>query len=92
YKPLAKPVQVQVGDGKYVEAVGKGDLKVGKLRMRGSYHVPLLAHNLLSVRRVARNGWSWTFADDTSTLRGPDGKVHLHAPIRDGLYTVRDTP
>jgi hypothetical protein len=43
YKPLIKPIEVEVGDGKHIEAIGKGVLTVGPLKIAGAYYTPRMA-------------------------------------------------
>jgi hypothetical protein len=80
---LKEPVRIEIGDGKQVTASERGDLRIGRIVLKDALHVPDLAFNLISVRRIAKNkGWNWRFTDRTGQLFGPDGKAHLEANIR----------
>jgi hypothetical protein len=91
YRLLPQPRPVQIADGKYIEAIAKGDIRIGRLLIVGAHHVPAMAHNLLSVKRILKNkGWRYNFLGDTAELVGPDGVVHVKAKaIGPELYTVR---
>lgn len=89
---LAQPIHIELGDGKRVTASEKGDLRIGRIVLKDALHVPDLAYNLISVRRVVRNkGWTWRFTDQAGHLIGPDGKTRLEAGVNGSLYTVRTT-
>lgn len=70
-------IQVQLGDGKRVQAEGKGvitvKLKSGDERqIHDVLYIPGLAHNLLSIGQLVQKGYSITFLNNFCEVRDLD--------------------
>jgi len=81
--PLSPPERVIIGDGRSIDAVGIGRIKlkvhVGNSEykdtiLRDVYYVPELHANLLSVPRLTKQGLGVTFDENTCTILA-NGKV-----------------
>ena len=81
---LSEPVDVMLGDGKILNAVGSGVVTVhtnlahGKqqeCKLHNVLFVPNLSYNLLSVLKVAEAGKSVTFSETTCNISHSDGEI-----------------
>ena len=66
-------VQVQLGDGKYVQTAGKGTIIVktksdNEKQISDVLYIPGLAHNLLSIGQLAHKGYLVTFHGNTCEI------------------------
>jgi hypothetical protein len=94
--PLAKPVAIQVGNGKVVYATHTGTLAFRRVKYDNSYYVPEMSHNLLAVSRLgpAELGAKWTFSAKLAELKDKSGRVLMKArrSMSGGLWQIDDTP
>ena len=89
-----QPQKVKVGDGKYVEALGEGTVKlkvrigskVKKRRLKKVLFVPSLAYNLLSVGKATAAYLNVSFSDDKCTISNKDKKTIAIANKIGNLY------
>ena len=84
YQPFSVPERVSLGDGRVVEAVGVGTIRLNMLlkvsnaktaTMYNVLHVSQLACNLFSVRAAAKKGNTVKFDNLNCWITGPNGKL-----------------
>ena len=85
-------VVVRVGDGRTLTAVGRGTARIRVtgdklLVLRDALLVPALAHDLISVAALARDGATVVFGSGGCTMRQGERVMHL-ARAEGGLYRV----
>ena len=97
YNELSNPVSVQVGDGKTVRGIGKGnvwlDLKLPysgpkKCILQDVYYVPDLAYNLVSVSQLAEKGKDTIFRAKYCTIKDKKNKLLGVGTLHDKLYIL----
>ena len=101
YCEFATPEKVGVGDGRVVEAVGMGNIrlnmsfKVSQSKQATMYnvlHVPKLACNLFSVRAAASKGDIVKFGRTRCWIRRRDGKLLGMGSLANKLYQLDCEP
>ena len=98
YQPLAKPLNVLLGDGRSLQAMGQGsimlmmdlpDNKINKCTLHDVLLVPELAFNLFSVISASRKGKVTTFSETQCEIRDGNSKL-VATGYRDGsLYYLK---
>ena len=92
------PQRVSLGDGRVVEAVGVGTIrlnmffKVSNAKRGTTYnvlHVPQLARNLFSVRAAAKKGNTVKFDNLKCCISGPNGKLKGMGHAYGKLYQLK---
>ncbi len=98
---LSEPVDVMLGDGKILNAVGSGVVTVhtnlanGKqqeCKLHNVLFVPNLSYNLLSVSKVAEAGKSVSFEETTCNISRSDGEIIAIAKKVGCLYYLDIQP
>lgn len=98
YSVLEKHVPVALGDGKKLEAIGKGVIRIKvqgrsakstKLALHDVLHVPGLSYNLISVSKAAEYGKTVVFKDQRCKITDSHGNTLACADRVGGLYRVR---
>ena len=98
YAELEKPVQVSLGDGRKLEALGKGVVtvraksstkKCKKLKLHDVLLVPGLSYNLMSVSKAAEYGKTAVFSESKCDIRDSDGNVVALADRVGCLYRMQ---
>ena len=84
FQPLKKPMEVTLGDGRTLEATGRGVVSL-KLKLPDSLprrcnlqdvlHVPALSYNLLSVAKAAEKGKVTEFNDNGCQITVSGGRL-----------------
>ena len=101
YREFATPEKVGVGDGRVVEAVGIGNVRLNMLfkaseskraTMNSVLYVPKLACNLFSVRAAASKGNVVKFGPTKCWIRRRDGKLLGMGSVTDKLYQLDCEP
>ena len=94
YKELSGST-VKLGDGRTVEAMGEGTVKVsvyrGKLHtlsMKNVLHVPELSCNLMSVRQITDRRFHITFKNDRCQIKSVGGVIVGSGIKRGNLYVM----
>jgi len=96
-RPLKEPTRVKLGDGRYIQAVSRGDLhscinidgKALELFFPNVLHVPKLGQNLLSAHLILKNGYSITGNSHGFIIRSDyDQKPLLIGRSKGSLYFV----
>ena len=93
-KPLEKPEMVEVGDGKFVEAEGKGSVKLSvnaghstkSCKLHDVLYIPDLSFNLFSVSKATEKGKSAEFTKKSCRFRDNEGSVVAIANKVGNLY------
>ena len=89
---------VALGDGKKLEAIGKGVIRLKvqgrsakstKLSLHDVLHVPGLSYNLISVSKAAEYGKTVVFKDQRCKITDSHGNTVACADRVGGLYRVR---
>ena len=97
YKMFDKPEKVHLGDGRVVEAVGVGNIrlkmvfKVSRSKsatMYGVLHVPKLACNLFSVRAATKRGNQIKFGQEKCWIRDRNGQLYGMGTLVGKLYQL----
>ena len=96
YIRLDIPEKVVVGDGRTVNAIGKGNVHVnmlieGKVKrsvMYGVLYVPDLTCNLFSVRAATQKGNEVTFSDSECHIRDQDDKLCGIGSLDNKMYVL----
>ena len=99
FENLEKPVDIILGDGHALNAVGRGTviltLKSGELERRCKLHdilyVPKFSYNLLSVSKAVERGISFTFNDQACIIRDTKQRFVVAATKVGSLYHARGT-
>ena len=95
FRRFDKPQQVALGDGRELEAVGRGTVyltmnlpkgKTCRRKVRDVLYVPRLSYNLLSVSQVADAGKTTEFDDVHCRIIGEGGKLLAMATKIGSLY------
>ena len=95
FRRFDKPKQVALGDGRELEAVGRGTVyltmnppkgKTCQRKLRDVLYVPRLSYNLLSVSKVADAGKTTEFDDVHCRITGEGGKLLAMATKVGSLY------
>lgn len=98
YRSFSTPEKVSLGDGRVVEAVGVGTIRLNMLFkvsnskravMYDVLHVPKLACNLFSVRAAAKRGNTIKFCQSRCWIRGPKGTLEGMGSLAGKLYHLR---
>lgn len=101
YRKFDKPEKVGLGDGRTVEAVGIGNIRLkmkyktsppNKARLSQVLHVPQLACNLFSVRAAVSNGNTVKFGDSRCWIRAQNGKLCGMGTLTEKLYALDCEP
>ena len=88
---------VKLGDGRTVEAMGEGTVKVSvycddgnlhTLSMKNVFHVPELSCNLMSVRQITDRGFLITFKNDRCQIKSVGGVIVGGGIKRGNLYIM----
>ena len=94
-KPLEEPMEVTLGDGHTLQAVGRGvvSLKMKlpsgvtrKCNVQDVLYVPALSYNLLSVSQAAERGKVTGFNDSGCQISGSHGRLIAKATRVGSLY------
>ena len=89
---------VRLADNKLAEVkgIGKGAIKcivkkdkVSQINIDDVLYVPKLASNLLSVRRLTKDGYRLIFEDDDCLITANNGEVRAIASLSPELYKVK---
>ena len=95
YVKLEKPINVSVGDGRVLNAIGKGDIHLqfwlpsGELKsskLNKVLHVPDMSKNLISVSMAALNGKSTIFDDKECKFFNNKKECVAYATKKGNLY------
>lgn len=94
YEMLKKPLEVSLGDGYMLEAMGTGVVslmlelpdKQLQCNLYNVLHVPKLTYNLLSVSKMTDNGKHITFSDDEGHVYNEEEKLIAIATKKGNLY------
>lgn len=98
YRAFSTPEKVGLGDGRTVEAVGVGTVRVNmlfkvsnskKAVMYDVLHVPKLACNLFSVRAAAKKGNTVKFNQVRCWIKGPKGSLQGMGSLTGKLYQLK---
>ena len=98
YRELSTPQPVRLGDGRKVNAVGKGTVKFKVMSssdneviftLTDALHVPEMSCNLLSVRSVTDKGYKMSFHDNKCSIEGKDEKVIAEAQKKGNLLQLQ---
>ena len=98
YKVFSTPEKVALGDGRVVEAVGVGTVRLTMLFkvsnsknavMYDVLHVPKLSCNLFSVRAAAKRGNTVKFCQSRCWIRGPKGSLQGMGLLSGKLYQLK---
>ena len=98
YRSFSTPEKVSLGDGRVVEAVGVGNVRLNILfkvsnRKRATMydvlHVPKLACNLFSVRAAVKRGNTVKFGQSRCWIRGPKGSLDGMGFLNGKLYHLK---
>ena len=101
YQEFAKPEKVGLGDGRMVEAVGVGNVRLKMLFkvsepkravMYNVLYVPKLACNLFSVRAAASKGNTIKLGHSKCWIRDRNGKLHGTGSLVDKMYQLDCQP
>ncbi|XP_021279444.1 uncharacterized protein LOC110413046 [Herrania umbratica] len=95
---ISLPERVKIGNGMYLNAVGRGT--VGRQTPSGQRYVddvllvPDIAQNLLSVGQMMEKHYTLMFKDSFCTIYDPSGDLLMNVPIRNRCSHVNlnDTP
>ena len=94
-KPLKKPMEVTLGDGHALQAVGRGVVSLmmklpsgvtRKCIVQDVLYVPALSYNLLSVSQTAERGKVTEFNGSGCQISGSDGRLITKATRVGSLY------
>ncbi|KAL7372232.1 hypothetical protein ABVT39_012552 [Epinephelus coioides] len=98
YQHFSEPQSVKLGDGRVVDALGLGNIKlrmtfkvsdVKTVTMYDVLYVPKLSENLFSVGAGTRKGNTVQFKESHCYIRGKDGSLQGMGTQRsDGLYQL----
>ena len=97
YKVFDKPEKVHLGDGREVEAVGAGNIRLEmKFRVSPSkaatmydvLYVPKLACNLFSVRAATKRGNHVKFGQERCWIRDSSGQLYGMGTLVEKLYQL----
>lgn len=95
YRRLPKPERVTLGDGRVLEAISRGTVrlsmrlpggKVKKCMLQEVLHVPDLSYNLVSVSKVSEMGKVTEFNESGCRIRNSGGEVVAMATRCGSLY------
>ena len=98
YRSFSTPEKVGLGDGRVVDAVGVGTIRLNMLFkvsnskravMYDVLHVPKLTCNLFSVRATAKRGYSVKFGQSRCWIRGPKGALEGMGSLAGKLYHLK---
>ena len=98
YRSFSTPEKVGLGDGRVVDAVGVGTIRLNMLFkvsnskravMYDVLHVPKLTCNLFSVRAAAKRGNSVKFGQSRCWIRGPKGALEGMGSLAGKLYHLK---
>lgn len=94
YRPFSSSELIKLGDGRTVEALGCGKVKIkvelghGKHKVTGMndvLYVPKLACNLFSVRSVTQNGYIVQFGHTCCWIKDSAGKLIAKGRLSNGM-------
>lgn len=96
YEKLSTPEKVSVGDGRILDAIGHGTVKVElthkrtrkQIRFEHVLHVPDLAVNLFSVRAVTDKGYIVQFGKRRCWVKDGKGYVKAMGALVDRMYLM----
>ena len=97
YKTLSTPEKITIGDGRTVNAIGKGNIRVDMLVdkeeqrsiLYGVLHVPDLACSLFSVRAAAQKNKVVSFSDTSCTITDAEsGVVYAKGSMINNMYIL----
>ena len=95
FQPLKKPMEVTLGDGRTLEATGRGvvslkmklpDSLPRRCNLQDVLHVPALSYNLLSVAKAAEKGKVTEFNDNGCQITVSGGRLVAKATRVGSLY------
>ena len=98
YRSFTTPEEVALGDGRVIEAVGVGNIRLKmlfkvnntkKAVMYDVLHVPKLACNLFSVRAAAKKGNTIKFGQSRCWIRGSKGTLQGMGSLAGKLYHLK---
>ena len=98
YQLFSIPEKVALDDGRVVEAVGVGTIRLNMLFkvsnskssvMHDVLHVPKLSCNLFSVRAAAKGGNTVKFDQSKCWIRGPKGTLQGMGSLSGKLYQLK---
>ena len=98
YRSFSTPEKVALGDGRVVEAVGIGSIRLNMLFevsdskravIYDVLHVPRLSCNLFSVRAAAKRGNTVKFGQSRCWIRGPKGTLQGMGFVAGKLYHLK---
>ena len=97
YVELDQNIKIQIGDGKYLDAIGKGNINVNfksngnritSCTLKNVLYVPSLRHNLISVSQITAKGNNTLFVDDKCLIVDKNNNVIACATKIGNLYTL----
>ena len=97
YKAFDKPEKVHLGDGRVVEAVGVGNVRLKMMfrvslpkpaTMHDVLYVPKLACNLFSVRAATKRGNQVRFGQQRCWIRDTSGQLYGMGTLVERLYQL----
>ena len=98
YRELSTPQPVKLGDGRKVNAMGKGTIKLKVMSssdrevtftLTETLHVPDMSCNLLSVRSITDKGYRMSFHEDRCSIESRDGKVIAEGQKKGNLFQLQ---
>ena len=101
YSELPIPQPVKLGDGRKVNANGKGTIKLKVMSSRDKevtltlteiLHVPEMSCNLLSVRSITDKGYRMSFHENHCSIESRDGKVIAEVQKKGNLFQLHGEP
>ena len=101
YSELTIPQPVKLGDGRKVNANGKGTIKLKVMSSRDKeviftltevLHVPEMSCNLLSVRSITDKSYRMSFHENCCSIESREGKVIAEAQKKGNLFQLHGEP
>lgn len=83
-----KPIQIQCGNGGYLQALGSGKIRTLQGDICDVFFVPGIAANLFSINAAMHQGLSTLLTKDSIKIFRDLLKVH-EGEVLDGIYTLR---
>ena len=96
FSAIDEGVQVQVGDGEFLNIKGKGDISLQlklptgrtvRCQLKDVFYVPKLAHNLISVSHVTRSGNFLKFCENSCKIIH-DNRIIAYGSKLNNLYVL----
>lgn len=96
YQSLIEPYPVQVANGEYIYAIGKGSVRVVSqigdrehvLRFMNVYYIPKMSNNLFSIKSAGKTGVDVTFTGDSVIIKHGTEVLAKGSMAPVGLYKL----